>query len=278
MDGSKQGAMAGRGRGTVLAAVALALAAGPACRSGAPGAKAGAPTAPPDLLRAFVGQTLILRHRGDDRTVSLKRGQVASLGGECDVVVEVRSADFERGTARLNLQMVGRPRLARRGARQERCGSDQPQTQLTVSGFEPGASASDLQSAIGEVLQTPEAYLRAHGLNLDLPAAAAPPAATPVPVPTAEHLLAARPERLLWADAIRQDPSHRVRHEGQVELEGVVGPDGRLHDVRLLTPLSVEHEESVRRVLPAWRYQPGRRGTERVAVRVREQFVFRIYF
>jgi len=224
----------------------------------------------------LVGQTLILRHRGDDKTVALKRGQLASLGGECDVVVEVRSADFARGTARLNLQMIGRPRLARRGARQERCGSDQPETLLTVSGFEAGASANDLQSAIGEVLQTPEAYLRAHGLTFDVPAAATP-AAAPVPA-TAEHLLAARPERLLWADAVRQDPAHRVRHEGQVELEGVVGPDGRLRDVRLLTPLSVEHEESVRRVLPAWRYQPGRRGTERVAVRVREQFVFRIYF
>jgi len=273
MNGRKQRAMAGRG--AVLAAAALALAAGPACRSGAPGAKAGAPVAPPDLLRTFVGQTLILRHRGDDKTVALKRGQLASLSGECDVVVEVRSADFERGTARLNLQMVGRPRLARRGARQEHCSSDQPQVQLAVSGFAPGASVGDLQAGLGEVLQTPEAYLRAHGLTFDLPAAAA---ATPVPVPTAEHLLAARPERLLWADAIRQDPAHRVRHEGQVELEGVAGPDGRLHDVRLLTPLSVEHEESVRRVLPAWRYQPGRRGTERVAVRVREQFVFRIYF
>src|SRR2546422_4078734 len=139
MKGSKPGARAGWV--TVLAVLALALAAGPACRSGAPGAKAGAPVAPPDLLRSFVGQTLILRHRGDDKTVSLKRGQLASLSGECDVVVEVRSADFERGTARLNLQIVGRPRLARRGARQERCRSDPPPTLLAVSGFAAGASA-----------------------------------------------------------------------------------------------------------------------------------------
>lgn len=278
MDSSKRRAMAGRRLGTVLVAVALACLAGPACRSGAPGARPGAPTAPPDLLRPLVGQTLILRHRGDDKTVSLKRGQLASLSGECDVVVEVRSADFERGTARLNLQMIGRPRLARRGARQERCGSDQSQILLTVSGFEAGASAGDLQSALGEVLPTPEAYLRAHGIPFDLPAPNASAAQAPNPAPTPDHLLAARPERLLWADAIRQDPAHKVRHEGQVELEGVAGPDGRLHDVRILTPLSVEHEESVRRVLPAWRFQPGRRGSERVAARVREQFVFRIFF
>ncbi len=278
MDRSKQGSVRGRWLGTVLAAVALALAAGPACRSGAPGGKAGAPTAPADLLRSFVGQTRILRHRGDDKTVSLKRGQLASLSGECDVVVEVRSADFERGTARLNLQMIGRPRLAQRGTRQERCGSDQAQILLTVSGFDAGASAGDLQAALGEVLPTPEAYLRAHGIPFDLPAPAASAAPPPNPAPTPDHLLAARPERLLWADAIRQDPAHKVRHEGQVELEGVVGPDGRLHDVRLLTPLSVEHEESVRRVLPAWRFQPGRRGSERVAAKVREQFVFRIFF
>jgi len=278
METSTQRALAGRGLGAVLAAVALTLAAGPACRSGAPGAKAGAPTAPPDLLRSFVGQTLILRHRGDDRTLGLKRGQLASLSGECDVVVEVRSADFERGTARLNLQMVGRPRLAKRGTRQERCGSDQPQILLTVSGFEAGASAADLQAALGEVIPTPEAYLRAHGITFDVPAPAASAGAPPNPAPTPDHLLASRPERLLWADAARQDPSHKVRHEGQVELEGVAGPDGRLRDVKLLTPLSVEHEESVRRVLPAWRFQPARRGSERVAAKVREQFVFRIYF
>src|SRR2546426_10001080 len=172
MNGSKQSAMAGRGR--VLAAVALALAAGPACRSGAPRAKAGAPVAPPDPLRAFVGQTLILRHRGDDKTVSLKRGQLASLSGECDVVVEVRSADFERGTARLNLQIVGRPRLARRGARQERCGSDQPQTLLAVSGFAAGASPHPPPAPLRGGLAAPPAHPRAPGPPFGPPAAAPP--------------------------------------------------------------------------------------------------------
>jgi len=267
MKGSSGLAMA---RGTLLAAMAVALAAGPACRSAAPRpAKGVAPT--PDPVKAFVGRTLILRHRGDAKTISIKRAQLASVDGQCDVVAEVRAAAFERGTARLTLETVGRPRVAGRGARQERCRGDQPQTLLRVSGFEPGSSAAALETALGRVLQTPEAYLRERGLDFDLPAGAAPSAPTP------ENFVSVRPERRFWVDAVHQDPARRIRQEAAVEFEGVVGTDGRLHGVRLLTGLSPEHEASVRRVLPLWRFEPGRRGKERTPVQVRERLVFRIY-
>ena len=259
--------------GTVLAAMAAAFLAGPACRSAAPRPSPGAaPAAPADPVKGFVGQTLVLRHRGDAKTIGVKRAEVGSLTGECDVVVAVRAGAFERGTARLTLHTVGRPRVPRRGARQERCGDDRPEIVLAVSGFEPGASAADLEGVLGQVLQTPEAYLGARGLAFDLPAGSAPEKPTP------EALVTARPERRLWTEAVYQDPARRVRHEGTVELEAVVGTDGRLHDVRLLTTLSLEHEESVRRVLPLWRFEPGRRGKDPAPVQVREQLVFRIYY
>lgn len=257
--------------GTLLAVMVVGLAAGPACRSAAPRPPRGAVPAAPDPSKTLVGRTLVLRHRGDAKAINLKRVKLVSLGGECDVVVEVRAAAFERGTARLRLHTVGRPRIARRGPRQERCRDDRPQTELSVSGFEPGASAAELEAGLGPVLQTPEAYLRAHGLAFDVPAAASPAAPTP------DHFVTSRPERRFWAEAVYQDPARRVRHEGAVEFEGVVGADGRLHDVRLLTALNPEHEESVRRVLPLWRFEPGRRGKERTPVQVRERLVFRIY-
>lgn len=252
-------------------AAGVALAGGLACQSAAPRPpRTGVVT--PDVMRGFVGQTLILRHRGDAKAISLKQAQLGTTAGGCDVAALVRAAAFSRGIARLTLETIGRPRLERRGAHQERCGDDQMQIVVSVSGFEPGASASDLETALGRLLQTPEAYLRARRIKFD-----PPPAAANNGAPLPESRFTAAPTRLLWADAIRQDPARRVRHEGEVEIEGVVGLDGRLYAARVVTPLSKEHEESVLRVVPLWRFEPGRRGSDAVAVKVRERMVFRIF-
>jgi len=260
--------------GTALVGLAAAaLLGGAGCRSAAPRApQPQAGPARPDALAGYVGQRLVLRHVGDAAKPALKRAQLASAAGECDVVVEVRQARFDRGTAQLTLHMIGRPRVARRGAREERCGDDQPQTVLTVSGFDPAASTADLEAALGQVLQTPEAYMRARGVTFEVPAAKAP--GEPAP----DHMVTARPVRLLWFDPIRQDAARRVRHEGEVEVEGVVGADGRFYDARLLTAVNSEDEQRVRELLPLWRFEPGRRGADRVPVKVRERLVLRIYY
>lgn len=251
-------------------AAGVALAGAIACQSAAPRPPRTA-AATPDVVSGLVGQTLILRHRGDAKTISLKRAQLGTTAGGCDVAVLVRAAAFDRGTARLTLETIGRPRLERRGPHQERCGDDQMQIVVSVSGFEPGVTAAELETALGRLLQTPEAYLRARRIKFD------PPAASAAGAPLPESRFTAPPTRLLWADAIRQDPARRVRHEAEVEVEGVVGLDGRLHAARVVTPLSKEHEESVLRVVPLWRFEPGRRGSDAVAVKVRERMVFRIF-
>jgi len=114
--------------------------------------------------------------------------------------------------------------------------------------------------------------MRARGVTFEPPAAKAPGEPTP------DHLVTARPTRLLWFDPIRQDPTRRVRHEGEVEIEGVVGADGRIYDARLINALGSEDEQRVRELLPLWRFEPGRRGADRVPVKVRERLVFRIYY
>jgi len=87
-----------------------------------------------------------------------------------------------------------------------------------------------------------------------------------------------RPVRLMWFDTVRLDPARRVHHEGEVEVEGVVGADGRFYDVRLLNALGSEDEQRIRALLPLWRFEPGLRGGDRVPVKVRERMVFRIFF
>jgi hypothetical protein len=256
--------------GRAAVAVLLAAGAGAGCRSAGPRTPTAATGPRVDTAAPLVGQMRIYRHRGDDARASVKRQDLRSLSGDCDVVVEVRQARVERGTATLALEMLGRPRVARRGARQERCGNDQPQLTLNVSGVD-ASSAAALESALADVLQTPEAYLRAHSVTFDLPPSSAPQE------PPGEHVLTRKPERLLWVDAIQHDPRGRVHHEGEVEFTAVVGADGRLREPRLTTGLSESQERGVLRVMPLWRFQPARRGDAVVAARVTDRLVFRIY-
>jgi hypothetical protein len=171
--------------------------------------------------------------------------------------------------------MIGRPRLVRRGAHQERCGNDQADITLSVSGFDPAARTADLEGGLADVLQTPEEYLRAHAVKFDAPAAAAASAQAAAAMP--DHQLTRKPTRLLWVDAITRDPRGKIHHEAEVEFDAVVGPDGRLREPHLSTGLSEEHEKRILRVLPLWRFDPARKGADPAAARVSERMVFRIF-
>ena len=269
---------------------------GSGCRSASKPSPRMAGPARPDPLAGLVGQVRILRHRGDQGKWSVKRQDLRTASGGCDVAVQVRQARFDRGTAVLTMDMIGRPRLARRGARQERCGDDQAQVALTVSGFEPGASTPEIETALSEALLTPEGYLRVNTVAYELPpppkapedsktAKAEPSAAIPgfktealkVDVPVADHHLARKATRVLWVDAITRDPRGKISHEAEVQFTAVVGFDGRLHHPKIGTPLSEDHEKAVLRVLPLWRFDPARKGQDPAASSVTERLVFRIY-
>jgi hypothetical protein len=139
-----------------------------------------------------------------------------------------------------------------------------------VEGFEHGATATELEATLSQLLKTPEAYLTLFHVPFSAAAATGDAVADPrVTTP---------PARLVWADAVFEDPAKKVHHEGEVEVEGVVGLDGVLHQPRVITPLSPEHERCVLRVVPLWRFQPGKRGSESVAAKVRERMVLRILY
>jgi hypothetical protein len=91
-----------------------------------------------------------------------------------------------------------------------------------------------------------------------------------------EAKLTAPPRRLFWVDPIHRDPRHVVRHEAEVELEGVVGVDGRLYRPRLFGSLDKAHEAAILRVLPLWRFEPARIGDEPTAAQILSRLVFRI--
>jgi hypothetical protein len=283
-----------------MAALVLGGMLGSGCRSAGPVAPRTTGPARTDPLSSWVGQNRILRHRGDQGKWNVKRADLRSASGTCDVAVEVRQARFDRGTVAFTMDMIGRPRLTRRGARQERCGDDQAQIVMNITGFDPAAATSDLEAALRDVLYTPEAYLKAYAVAYEpttpvaakLEAAKAPAAKTETPkieqtgykiealkvdVPIADHHLTKKAARVLWVDAIARDPSGRVSHEAEIEFTAVVGSDGRVHKPKLSTSLSETHEKSILRVLPLWRFEPARRGPDAAAAAVIERMVFRIY-
>lgn len=257
----------------------LLVATGAGCRSaGAP--KPGGPPAPPDFVRSYIGQAGILRHHGDQAKWSLDRKSAEGQSGECDVSVEVRDASFQKGAVQLRLDTLGEPRLE--GWR-SRCKRHVPEVALRITGFRQDDPGPAITATIGRLLATPEAWLGAHRLRFDLPAAAEPKvAADRSTIAKEAEMRLARgvtswPRRLLWMETAYADPRHRVRHEGLIEVAGIVGADGRFYAGQIVTPLEEPHQRQIRRAFPLWRFEPARKGTEAVAARASEQTVLRIY-
>lgn len=262
---------------TLLSLTALACGAAGGRRPPAPGAP------PPDFLKAYVGQRRILPALGEERRLALRKGEAPRRSG-CDIAVEIQRAAIDKGTLTLALQYVGLPEIAGKGRRGASCREVPPVRSLAVSGLEPGAGAEGVAAVVDRLLPTAEAYLAAHGVAFDLAASDddTPLAARPSAEGTeAERRLgrqvSAWPKNLLAVHPAYSDASGRIRHEGEVAFAAVVGADGRLHRTRILTPLSEAHERHVLRALSLWRYEPARKGEERVAARIEGRLTFRIY-
>jgi hypothetical protein len=256
-----------------LAVLAAVLLAG-ACKTAGPRTTA-VPTGR-DPLRDYVGDVRVLRARADQKSVTAAVGK--PLAGECDMVVRVRSASFQKGNAVFALDTVGRPAV--RG-REPRCKTVQPAVQLVLAGA--NAASSDLSSRVDAVLQTPEAYLRAKGVTFDRPQADLPKdvASRDAAGVPAEAVLGRKvtawPKLLLSVSPYAHDPSGRLRQESEVEFEAVVGTDGRVHQPQLKTALSSAHQDLVLGALSRWRYEPARTASAPVAARINSRMNLRIY-
>jgi hypothetical protein len=254
----------------------LVVVLGPACKTAGPRIAPGAPL--PEPLDEYPGQLRILRHEDGKRTVKARPGQAPV--GDCQVAVYVRAVTFEKETARFALDTVG---LARVRGQATGCRRAQPGLALLVEGLAPGTASPTVRTRVDAVLRTPEAYLEAKGITFDRTPGEAPSevASREVFSGTQEQDLGrdvtAWPQMLLSVDPWYHDATGRVRQEGEVELEAVVGTDGRLHEPRVRTGVSPSHERAVLRGLPLWRFEPARRGEDPIAARILLRPVFRIY-
>jgi hypothetical protein len=246
----------------------------PACQT-AP--KTPASTAPaPELLRPYEGALRLLPHQGDVRVLEVAAGRPRT--GACDVAVRVRSVAFDAGAARFSLEMLGQPKVGGRGVA---CKRLEPAIQLAITGM-PALLSPDAAARVDEVLLTPEAYLKAKGTAFDRPAAAPTEVASRLTDASDDERKAARgivawPQPLLSVEPMARAPRKRAHYQRLVDVEAVVGTDGRLYRPTVKTSLDPELERLVVDLLTLWRFEPARRGNGPVAARVTQQLVLRVY-
>jgi hypothetical protein len=254
-------------------AVGLAGACGPKQPKGPP---AGPRT---DFISSYVGQQRILRFQGDRERIVVKRKDPPQLSGACDAAVQVRSAVLEKGAPRLVLETIGAPNAEKA---RPRCKAMPATITLSLTGYESDAPAQ-VVGRLDQILPTPEGYLRAYGVPFDLAATGEPTvaASSQTNAPDEERRMGRRvttwPRKLFWVDPAYRDPGHRVRHEGEVEFEAVVGADGRLYRPHIRGGLDKAHVAAIERVLRMWRLEPARAGKDPLPAHFASRLVFRIY-
>jgi hypothetical protein len=254
------------------------------CRTG--GDKtAKAPTGPesPAFVQALVGQQRILLSGGESRAVARKAGQAAPKPDACDAAVEIQQASLQGGTLRFSVRSLGQPRLEGVAPRRGKPCAVAAQTAVTVSGLADGADAAAVEQELERVLQTPDAYLTAAGINVARPSEVVEGiAATGVGTSSAPERNLARqvttwPKRLLWVDVAAPAPKKGLRREVEVEVAGVVAADGRFTEPKVNTRLADEHAEAVKRSLGLWRFDPARAGEKAIAARTASRCALRMY-
>lgn len=218
---------------------------------------------PEEVLKTYVGQSLLLREHGSqNETVKLKKENVGTYRGQCDDAVQVRGAQFAKGASEFKIEVIGF--VVRIGASQLTCQHPSSETnKVVIEGFTGQESPSDLQAVIGQVLLTPEAYLTSYSVPL-VPSIDDPE--TPL-VPTPEPDGYSRPRLLLMVNPTYPADLRQSGIGGAVKINVIIGRDGRLYKPTIVTGTGTSFDQFLVRVLPFWRYEPARLKDAPVATR-----------
>lgn len=86
-----------------------------------------------------------------------------------------------------------------------------------------------------------------------------------------------RPELVSKTDPEFSDEARKAKYQGTVTLNVVVGPDGRVHDARVVIPLGMGLDEKAIESVKHWTFQPAKKDGHPVAVYAQIQVDFRLY-
>ena len=271
-------------RRSLLAWSLLAVLAG--CRSGGgpPVRTTAAP--PPEFVQSYVGQKRVLLHSKDEARLTMTRAEAARRTASCGSAVEVKRATLTDGVLRLDLEHLGRARLAGGTGKdvEPACAAPAAVYAVAVSGFASDDGGPAVEESLAKVLVTPEAFLQARGVAFDRAAVTDPGTAATKDVPGSSaderslgRKVTAWPKPLLSVNPEVFVGRKEMRSESEVEFDGVVGPDGRLHRVKVTTPLAASQAGLVERALGLWRFEPAETKDGAVSAKVALRTSLRIY-
>lgn len=72
------------------------------------------------------------------------------------------------------------------------------------------------------------------------------------------------------------EEARRARHQGTVVLQGVVEPDGRIHELIVVNSLGMGLDDRAIQAVRQWRFKPGTRNGQPVPVWARIEVLFRL--
>ena len=85
------------------------------------------------------------------------------------------------------------------------------------------------------------------------------------------------PRLLYQTDPEFSEEARKAKYQGTVVLNVVVGPDGRVHDIRIARSLGMGLDEKAIEAVKVWRFEPGRKDNTPVPVQVAIEVNFRLY-
>jgi periplasmic protein TonB len=85
------------------------------------------------------------------------------------------------------------------------------------------------------------------------------------------------PRVIYQPDPEYSEEARKSKYQGVVVLWCVVGPDGRVHDVRVQRSLGLGLDEKAIEAVKTWKFEPARKDGQPVAVQINVEVNFRLY-
>ncbi|MGA3210762.1 MAG: energy transducer TonB [Terriglobales bacterium] len=85
------------------------------------------------------------------------------------------------------------------------------------------------------------------------------------------------PKMIYAPDPEFSDEARKAKYQGTVTLAVVIGPDGRVHGVEVRRSLGMGLDEKAVEAVKTWKFEPGRKDGQPVAVIVNVEVNFRLY-
>lgn len=85
------------------------------------------------------------------------------------------------------------------------------------------------------------------------------------------------PRAIYSPDPEYSDEARKAKYQGTVVLWVIVGPDGKVHDIRIQRSLGMGLDEKAMEAVKTWKFEPARKDGHAVAVQVNVEVNFRLY-